>query len=64
MRAKDNGPADRFVRLMDVFNSEMAALQSRADNHFGKDPDELNWGDVGDLTKIVELLKQANGKEE
>lgn len=37
----------------------LAALQFQALNHFNNSPEEINYGHVGDLGRIENLLKDA-----
>jgi hypothetical protein len=36
----------------------LARLQALSADHLGRDPDSLNWGDVGDLEHYAGLLKR------
>ena len=36
----------------------LARLQALSDDHFGRDPKTLNWGDVGDLEHYASLLRR------
>ena len=56
-------PAGDYINLVNQVQAELDALQVKADNHFGTNPDTLNWGHVGDLDNILSLLQKANGKE-
>ena len=31
---------------------KLALLQQMADDHFGRDPDAIHWGHVGDLGRV------------
>ena len=33
-------------------------IQSASDDHFGTEPDAVNWGDAGSLGFVVERLKE------
>jgi len=63
MQATQPSPVSSYINLMNQVQAELDALQVKADNHFGTNPDTLNWGHVGDLNNILSLLKKANGKE-
>lgn len=52
-------PTDTYLIGMSLVNEKLARLQALADDHFGADPDRLNWGHVGSLRHIDELLTQA-----
>ena len=56
-------PTNIYIEMMNQVQAELDVLQVKADNHFGTNPDTLNWGHVGDLDNILSLLKQANGKK-
>ena len=36
--------------------AKLARLQQLADEHFGHDPDAINWGHVGDLGQVDAAL--------
>ena len=36
----------------------LTRLQKLSDDHFGVAPDEVTWGDVGNLGHYAELLKR------
>ena len=63
MQATQPSPVSSYINLMNQVQAELDVLQVKADNHFGTNPDTLNWGHVGDLNNILSLLKKANGKE-
>ena len=37
-----------------------ARLQALSDEHFGRSPDEITWGDVGTLGNYGELLTRIS----
>ena len=47
-----------FVSKKAEIDTMLARLQSLSDDHFGRSPDEINWGDVGTLGHYAELLKR------
>ncbi|CAM3828106.1 hypothetical protein [Castellaniella denitrificans] len=51
--------ADLFAASVARIQAQLARLQAAADNHFGADPDQINWGHVGDLDRIEGALKIA-----
>ena len=63
MQATKLDPTNIYIEMMNQVQAELDVLQVKADNHFGTNPDTLNWGHVGDLNNILSLLKKANGKE-
>jgi len=63
MQATKLDPTSIYIKLMNQVQTELDALQVKADNHFDTNPDTLNWGHVGDLDNILSLLQKANGKE-
>jgi hypothetical protein len=52
-----------FMQAQTGIEALLAELQSRAADHFGADPDTLNWGHVGDLARIAYYLRLAAGHE-
>ena len=53
-----------FLQGLAAVEAELDELKANASDHFGTNPDTLNWGNVGDLSRILHLLREANGKEE
>ena len=37
-------------------------LQAEAAEHFGKNPDAIGWGDVGDIGAVEQALRQISDK--
>lgn len=48
-----------FTARLTKINEALAFIQAQADDHFEVNPDELNWGNVGDLARIEDLLNQV-----
>ncbi|MDP1697777.1 MAG: hypothetical protein Q8L45_08340 [Xanthomonadaceae bacterium] len=40
---------DAYLARTAAIHAKLARLQQLADDHFGHDPDAINWGHVGDL---------------
>lgn len=51
-----------YVLIMSAIQAELNTLQNGVDNHFDANPDTLHYGHIGSANRILELLKQANGK--
>lgn len=49
---------DAFISKKAEIDEMLARLQSLSDNHFGTNPDEVNWGDAGTLEHYAGLLKR------
>ena len=47
-----------FIAAKAQFDAMLARMQSLSDDHFGTDPDAINWGDVGQLDRYNELMRQ------
>ena len=47
-----------FVAKKAEIDTMLARLQALSDDHFGVAPDEITWGDVGNLGHHAELLKR------
>jgi hypothetical protein len=47
-----------FVGKKADIDTMLARLQALSADHFDRDPDSLNWGDVGDLEHYASLLKR------
>ena len=49
---------DAYIARKAEIDTLLARLTALSDDHFGVDPDEINWGHVGTLTHYAELLKR------
>ena len=47
-----------FVARKAEIDTMLTRLQTLSDDHFGVAPDEVSWGDVGNLGHHAELLKR------
>ena len=47
-----------FIAKKTEIDTMLARLQALSEDHFGRDPESLNWGDVGDLDHYASLLKR------
>jgi hypothetical protein len=47
-----------FIARKAEIDTMLARLQALSDDHFRRDPETLNWGDVGDLEHYASLLKR------
>jgi hypothetical protein len=47
-----------FVSKKAEIDAMLTRIQSFSDDHFGVAPDEVTWGDVGNLGHYAELLKR------
>ena len=47
-----------FVAKKAELDAMLQRLQTLSDDHFGVAPDEVTWGDVGNLGHHAELLKR------
>ena len=59
---------DAYLARTAAIHAKLERLQQLADDHFGHDPDEIHWGHVGDLGRVVagldELLAIFDGDSE
>ena len=49
-----------FIAKKAEIDAMLARLQAFSDDHFGADPERLNWGHVGSLEYQAILLKQIS----
>ena len=49
----------RFIQINFEIQETLKQLQNLANEHFGKSPDEIYWGDVEDLKRIKTKLDDA-----
>jgi hypothetical protein len=47
-----------FMEKKAEIDMMLGRLQALSDDHFNRDPDSLNWGDVGDLEHYASLLRR------
>ena len=47
-----------FVSKKAEIDTMLARLQALSDEHFGRSPDEITWGDVGTLGDYADLLRR------
>lgn len=47
-----------FIAKKAEIDTVLARLQALSGDHFGRDPESLNWGDVGTLEHYAGLLKR------
>ena len=43
---------DAYLARATAIHIKLARLQQMADDHFGRDPDAIHWGHVGDLGRV------------
>jgi hypothetical protein len=56
-KSKDDALA-AFISRKQEIDQMLARLQALSDDHFGWNPDDINWGHVGTLGHYAELLKR------
>lgn len=57
--ARTNDAAlDVFIAKKAEIDAMLDRLQAFSDDHFGADPERVNWADVGSLEYQASLLKQ------
>lgn len=47
-----------FIAKKAEIDAMLARLQALSDDHFGFEPDTINWGSVGSITSVAEDLGQ------
>lgn len=58
-RATDNTKAlDAFMTTKVQIDAMLERLKALSDDHFNTDPDEINWGHVGNLNHYASLIRQ------
>ena len=56
-KAQRQTPAvNAYFEKYSSIQDKIAILQDLADDHFGHDPDEINWAHVGDLGHVESAL--------
>ena len=49
---------DAFLKRKAEIDQALFRLQTLSDDHFGCDPEHIDWGHVGTLAHYAELLKR------
>ena len=57
MNAKQTA-LDAYLAHTAAIHAKLERLQQFADDHFGHDPDAINWGHVGDLGRVESGLDE------
>lgn len=47
---------DAYLARAAAIHIKLARLRQLADDHFGHDPDAIQWGHVGDLGRVDQAL--------
>ena len=50
-----------FVARKAEIDEMLARLQALSDEHFGAEPDAVDWGDVGTVSHYAEQLRRITG---
>ena len=58
--AKTQSAAASFLAKKVQIDELLAQLQARSADHFGVDPDQIHWGHVGDVSRLLDLLTEAS----
>lgn len=52
---------DRFVAIKHQIDEMLAKLTAASGDHFDRNPDSINWTDVGTLSYVQEQLEEIGG---
>ena len=58
--ASNKKALDSFLATKARIDQMLARIQALSDDHFGADPERLNWADVGSLEYHTRLLRQIS----
>jgi hypothetical protein len=59
MRRNDGQTAlDAFIARKAEIDAKLDRLKALSDEHFGQNPDDINWGHVGTLAHYAALLQR------
>ncbi len=47
---------DTYLQRLPMIHDRIETLRQLADDHFGHDPDAIQWGHVGDLRRLDQAL--------
>lgn len=56
--ATNDKALNAFIAAKTDIEAMLARLTALSNDHFETNPDEINWGDVGNLTHYASLLRQ------
>ncbi|MDP3960193.1 MAG: hypothetical protein Q8Q26_09080 [Pseudorhodobacter sp.] len=56
--AENTKALDAFISAKCEIDAMLERLKELSADHFGTEPDEINWGHVGTLTNYASLLRQ------
>jgi hypothetical protein len=54
----DNPAAVAFITKLVDTRTYLKAIQAAANEHFDLSPDDVTWGNVGDIERVNALLKE------
>ena len=57
MNAKQTA-LDAYLARTAAIRAKLERLRQLADDHFGHDPDAINWGHIGDLGRVESRLDE------
>lgn len=49
---------DAYLERFAAISTKLERLQELAEDHFGHDPDTIDWGHVGDLGRVDTALNE------
>ena len=49
-----------FVRQCNILDRLLAEIKEASLNHFGTNPDEVHWGNVGDVKSYCDVLQNVS----
>lgn len=58
MRYPRQTALDAYIEKKAEFDHLLSKLQEVSSEHFDIQPDKINWGHVGDITKYTYILRQ------
>jgi len=59
MTATNDKAIAAFIERKMQIDAAIAKLMEASENHFDASPEEINWGHVGDLGRILNCLNEA-----
>ena len=51
---------DEFIGTVAAIVEKLDALKLHAENHMDTSPEEINWGHVGSVKHLLQLIKEAS----
>lgn len=59
MSKQNKNALNKFVKINDDIKNMVSKLQNLSDDHFDRSPEDIDWGNVGDLSSIAKGIEET-----